>query len=150
MSHALKTHLFGKYGSFADKRIKKIDKGRSFIGDSRDSGGIASDGSLYGWFCGILVNIDSDDEARVTLSGNIPKSTAVSPIMTELGGAIGAPRVELRIRRESLPLLRNLAAEIDAIVAPGKRYATPSYKYMCPRTGSSLRELATYLEEFWG
>ncbi len=149
MSLALKTHLFSRYGSFADKRIKKVEKGRAFIGDSRARGGIASDGSLYGWFCGILVEVESDDEVRVTLSGDIPDTAAVNALFGSLGGTPDSSRVELRISKESLPQLKKLAAEIDSIVAPGRRYSTASYKYMCPRTASSLRTLAAYLEEIW-
>ena len=149
MSFQLKSHLFSRYGSFADKRIKKIDSGRNFIGDSRASGGIASDGGLYGWFCGILIEVESDDEVRVLLSGDIPKSADVNATMSALGGVPGAARVQLTITKENLPLLKRLAGEIAAIVAPGRHYATLSYKYMCPLTASSLNKLAGYLEEFW-
>lgn len=149
MSLALKTHLFSRYGSFADKRIKKIEKGGSFIGDSRANGGIASDGSLYGWFCGILVDVESDEEVRVTLFGSVPTSPLVDSKITLLGGVPGEDRIVFRVRKENLVELNSLAVEIAAIVAPGRRYSTAGYKYMCPITATSLRKLAEYLKEFW-
>ena len=149
MSFALKSHLFNRYGSFADKRIKNIDKGKTFIADSRSAGGIASDGSLYGWFCGILVEVPSDEEVRLALFGSKPRSRPVDETILALGGSPESERVELHIKNETLHLLRKLADNIAAIVAPGRRYSVPGYKYMCPRTASSLRDLAGYLDEFW-
>lgn len=153
MSNALKAHLFARYGSFADKRIKNLEKSRRFIADSRDRGDFASDGSLYGWFCSIFVDVVSDDEVNIILSGDIPDSPNVNEILSNLGGTLGgphyAPRMQLTVTKRDLRMLRKLAAEVDSIVAPGRRYSTPSYKYMCPRTASSLRDLAKYLEEFW-
>lgn len=149
MPYKLREYLYYHYGSFADKRIKRIEKGRTFIGDTRDNGGIASDGSLYGWFCGIFVNVDSDEEVLVTLSGNIPRSSSVDVIFEKLGALPSASRIEFAINKERVPILHELADKIASIVAPGQRYSTPNYKYMCPRTAESLRKLAGYLEEYW-
>lgn len=149
MSLALKTHLFSRYGSFADKRIKKIEKGHLFIGDTRSKGGIASDGSLYGWFCGIFVDVKSNEEVQITLYGNIPVSPAVNEAIRALNGDPESSRIELGIRIGNVSRLKKLSALVDSIVAPGRRYSTANYKYMCPRTAYSLRTLAGYLEEFW-
>ena len=149
MPYELRRHLYDCYGSFADRRVKRIEKGRTFIGDTRDEGGIASDGSLYGWFCGISVDVDSNTEVYLTLSGNIPRSPSVDTIFEKLGVAPNALRIEFKINKERVPILRELADNIASIVAPGRRYSTPNYKYMCPRTSDSLRKLAGYLEEYW-
>ena len=149
MLYKLRKHLYGCYGSFADKRIKRIEKGRTFIGDTRDDGGIASDGSLYGWFCGILVNVDSDEEVLVTLFGNIPQSPSVDAVFEKLGASPSASSIEFEINKGRIPILHELSEKIASIVAPGRRYSTPNYKYMCPRTAESLRKLAGYLEGYW-
>lgn len=149
MLYELRRHLYDCYGSFADKRIKRIEKARTFIGDTRDEGGIASDGSLYGWFCGILVDVDSDTEVCVTLFGNIPRSSSVDDVFEKLGVSVSASRIEFEINKERVPILRELAEKIASIVAPGRFYSTPNYKYMCPRTAESLRKLAGYLEGYW-
>jgi hypothetical protein len=149
MPYELRKHLYACYGSFADKRIKRIEKGHTFIGDTRDNGGIASDGSPYGWFCGIFVNVDSDEEVLVTLFGNIPRSSSVDAIFEKLGASPSASRIEFAINKERVPILHELADKIASIVAPGRRYSTPNYKYMCPRTAESLLKLAGYLERYW-
>ena len=101
----IRKHLYACYGSFADKRIKRIEKGHTFIGDTRDNGGIASDGSLYGWFCGVWVDVDSDEEVRVTLIGNIPRSPSVDTVFEKLGASPSASRIEFAINKERVPIL---------------------------------------------
>ncbi len=149
MSLALTAHLFQCYGAFSDRRIKKVSKGKRFIGDTRANGGIASDGSLFGWFCGIMVEVESDEKVTVTLSGSIPTSSAVDRLYALLGALPNDQPFNLSIKPTDISTLKQLAEEIEKIVAPGCRYKEAGYKYMCPRTADSLRVLAGYLETFW-
>jgi hypothetical protein len=149
MPYELRRHLYSCYGSFADKRIKKIEKGRTFIADTRNEGGIASDGSLFGWFCGILIEVDSEIDVSVSLSGNIPRSPSVEVVFKKLGASSSDPFITFKIDKERISMLCELSDNIASIVASGQHYSTPNYKYMCPRTAKSLRRLAGYLEEHW-
>jgi hypothetical protein len=145
---ALRGHLFECYGGFANKKIKDLAKERRFFVDDREHGGLSSDG-LYGWFCGIVADVESDDEVQVTLHGSIPNSPQVNETFSRLGAFNEWGNLCFKVRREQLPLLKSLAKQIRDIVAPGHRYNVPSYKYMCPRTADSLERLAGHLEDYW-
>lgn len=147
----LRKFFFEKYGSFADKRIKNLNKCNQFIVDTRADNGIASDGNLYGWFCGIQITVDSDDEIKIRLSGSIPASIEVNEIFKLVqieNSYIGSKDVCLCVTRNNYELLLDLANSINKITAPGNRYSESSYKYMCPRTSSSFLQLHGFLKEF--
>lgn len=146
---ALKRHLFSCYGGFADKRIKDLAKAQSFIVDDRNNGGLSSDG-LFGWFCGIVAEVKSDDVVQVNLHGSLPRSPQVQETFRILGAIPGEQCLRFKVGREQIPLVRTLANQIRDIVARGNRYTEPSYKYMCPRTADSLERLAGHLDDFWG
>jgi hypothetical protein len=145
---ALRGHLFKCYGGFASKKIKDLAKERRFFVDDREHGGLSSDG-LYGWFCGIVVDVESDNEVLVTLEGSIPDSPQVKDTFSKLGAFDQWGNTCFKVQREQIPQVKTLARRIRDIVAPGHRYKVASYKYMCPRTADSLDRLADNLDEFW-
>jgi len=143
-------YLLEWYGEFADRRTRHVTKGRRFIANSRtDDSGLTSGGEFYGWYCGIWVDVESEDEVLIILEMNIPKSLAVDATLTKLEVVRGFQSARFRIRPETLSLLYRLADQIGEIVAPGLRYPEPTYKYMCPTTAASLKRLANYLSRFW-
>jgi hypothetical protein len=146
---ALRSHLYASYGRFADKRVKNVKKARRFFVDNRENGGLSSDGSYYGWFCGVTVDVMSDDAVLVNLYGSLPDSPQVRTSFTMLASVRGPKSVSFTIDRERLPLLRTLASQILEIVAPGNRYPVAGYKHMCPWVADSLEELAGHLDDFW-
>jgi hypothetical protein len=145
---ALRGHLFKCYGGFAHKGIKDLAKERRFFVDDRQNQGLSSDG-LFGWFCGIVVDVNSDNEVQVYLDGSRPDSPQVKESLARLGAFEQWDCLCFKITREQIPLLKTLAKQIRAIVARGKRYSVPSYKYMCPRTADSLEKFAGHLDRFW-
>lgn len=147
----LRKFFFEKYGSFSDRRIKNLNKCNRFIVDTRADNGIASNGSLYGWFCGIQITVDSDDEIKIWLSGSIPTSIEINQILKLVqikNPYIGSEDVCLCVTHNNYELLLDLANSIKRITAPGNRYSEPSYKYMCPRTSFTLLQLHGFLKEF--
>lgn len=80
----LTAHLFECYGGFADKKIKDVSKSRRFFVDDRGNGGLASDGTLYGWFCGVVVDVESDDAVLILLEGNVPNDPQVNQTLSAL------------------------------------------------------------------
>jgi hypothetical protein len=147
----LKRLLLAEYGSFADKRIKKVEKGRLFIVDDRAEGGVASDGAPYGWFCQMVLDVIDGDTVLVKLI-NLP----VGPTVTRWA-AVNRIRLradeslELSITSATATQLITLAEALRAIVARGApRYSVASYKYACPRTADSLDRLASALTRAWG
>ena len=150
---ALRKHLYERYGSFADRRIKDPSKSNRFIADTRAENGIASDGSLYGWFCGIILLVDNDKQVELVFTGNIPSSVEVDrqfqQLHAESNGKDYNRTVTVSVGEAELPTLLALADAIEGIVKPGRRYDTPNYKYMCPRTAYSIREVARHLTDFW-
>src|SRR5689334_22217246 len=73
----LKRALFDFYGGFADKRIKNIEKGTTFIIDGRSVSDLGADRKPFGTFCMVFADVVSDTEVRVNLSGNIPVGGSV-------------------------------------------------------------------------
>lgn len=74
---ALRKHLFGCYGGFASRAIKVPAKGRRFFIDDREKHNGIGSGERYGWFCEIAADVESDAEVKVTLEGNLPRSSTV-------------------------------------------------------------------------
>ena len=56
---SLKQVLFEKYGGFADKRIKSLNKSNIFIADDRTPGDVGADHKLLSYFCTIFINTQS-------------------------------------------------------------------------------------------
>lgn len=152
MFSSLKKKLFDEYGGFADKRIKNLDKGQCFIVDDRSPRDFGADQRLYSYFCSVSADVLADDRVQVILSGNVPISQSVDDWAVKYQVRKTddiSSSLSFIIERENESILNELAECIDAIVAPGKRYDTPNYKYVCPRTAKSLRRLANVLSDYW-
>lgn len=148
----LKKALYDAYGGFGDKRIKNLDKGSTFIVDDRSAGDYGADRNLFLWFCSIFVEVVSDSEIKVTMSGGVPIASSVKTWAKANGAKLEtSPRGQLvfHIKKEAQPALLSLATAIKGIVAPGKKYPVPAYKYVCPRTANSLTKLASELSSVW-
>jgi hypothetical protein len=151
MIRALKQCLVDTYGGFADKRIKRLDSGTTFIVDDRGRGDRDAQNALFLWFCTILVDVRSATEVRVSVGGSVPTSPQIlewaqrQDAQVEHGG-----RFSFSISPPNLSALGELADLVQAVVAPGApRYAENSYKYTCPRTAKSLRRLRDVLMSHW-
>lgn len=145
----LKKALLAEYGSFADQRIKNPAKGSVFIVDDRAERDVGADKHLYSYFCMMFAEVIGPGEVQVSLSGNIPAGAPVSAWAQKAGVAINGSRLTIAVTSGSLHLLPKLAAAFRAIVAPGMRYETANYKYVCPRTAGSLDRLAATLAKQW-
>ncbi|MFY0524841.1 hypothetical protein ACN28I_17385 [Archangium gephyra] len=149
---SLKAHLFSAYGGFADKRIKNLDKGKIFAIDDRQERDVGSDGDLYSYFCTMFVTVSEPDELELMLDRNAPYSSQVVDYVRKHGGQLnggsGSANLKMRIRPQDAAVLRGLAATMRAITAPGMRYTVSNYKYVVPRTATSLERLADVLDDY--
>lgn len=149
MPHVLKKALLAEYGSFADKRIKKLETGHVFVVDDRGRPDAAADGSLYGWFCMIFADVVSENDVEVTLH-NMPIDDAVrawaQTHRAKLDVRGTSPRLSVVVTSGTAGSLDELALAIEAIVTPGRAYSTAAFKYVCPRTATSLRRLGATLK----
>lgn len=148
----LKEALFRAYGGFADKRIRKLEKGNTFIVDDRSAGDYGADRNLFLWFCSIFVEVISGDEVKVRLFGGVPMASSVEEWAKANDATLDAsPNGQLvfHIKKGEQPDLLSLATAIKCIVAPGKTYPIAAYKYVCPRTAHSLIKLASELTSAW-
>jgi hypothetical protein len=146
----LKRKLFDSYGGFSDKRIKNLEKGEHFIIDDRSDRDFGADRALYSYFCSMIAVVLENDKVKVVLSGNVPVSQEVYEWGVKYRADIGMRRLSFIIDLGNESILDELADRINAIVAPGRQYDTPNYKYVCPRTANSLRRLTKVLTEYWG
>ena len=148
MSLSLKLHLFNAYGGFSDKRIKKLEKGKTFIIDDRQERDAGSDG-LYSYFCTMFATVVEPDELELMLNRNVPVNEKVKEYVRSHGGELtGDALLKMCIRSQDSSVLRGLAAAIRTITARGARYSIPSYKYVVPRTADSLERFAAVLDAY--
>jgi hypothetical protein len=150
----LKQALLDEYGAFADKRIKRIDRGHIFAVDDRGPGDIGADGNLFSYFCLVFADVISDVAVDVSLDRNLPIGSEVTEWIKRHNGTFseshGNAHLQFRVIRGSQHILSELAQAIRAIVAPGApRYAVNNYKYVCPRTAASLERLKAALDRAW-
>ncbi|MBN9206676.1 hypothetical protein [Methylibium petroleiphilum] len=151
MQH-LKKALFEAYDGFADKRIKDLEKSALFIVDGRGPGDYAADKSLFLWFCAVHVEVKSETQVVVRLSGGVPTSPGVKAWAKENGAKIQTTPVatlSVAVAKGSESILDSLASAIRAITAPGVKYSVAAYKYVCPRTAATLKELSAVLQAAW-
>ena len=146
----LKKALLAEYGAFADQRIKKIEKGSILVVDDRSARDFGADKGLYSYFCMMFAEVTDAGEVRLSLSGNIPAGASVSAWAREAGVGAFKKTLTFTVTPSSVHLLPKLAAAFRAIVAPGARYETANYKYVCPRTAGSLDRLTETLSNHWG
>jgi len=145
----LKKVLFDAYDGFADKRIKKLDKGMYFIVDDRDDGDEDARGELFLWFCQIGLKVEAVDAVTITLRGGVPESPRVAQWLEKMGAQKTAFAIEVPIQRGQEAQLAGLADAFRAITRRGARYDVKAYKYVCPRAAGALENLAKVLHAAW-
>lgn len=149
----LKQYLFEEYGGFADRRIKRLEKGYSFIVDDRNEEDVGANGQLYSYFCMIFAKVRAGDQVGLTLHGNVPLSPAIHTWIKTTGAAYSesafGKSLGLQVKVGEQNRLIELAKHVRAVVAPGARYDVASYKYVCPRTAQALERLAGLLNKAW-
>jgi hypothetical protein len=151
----LKKVLYEAYDGFADKRIKKLEKGFKFIVDDRDQSDFGADKQLFPYFCMIFADVSAPDQVKVSLLGNVPDGRSVQdwlarhPSATVHASPIGQKHFEIVVTPPTLATLLDLAQALRAITAPGRRYSVITYKYVCPRTARSLERLVAVLRRTW-
>jgi hypothetical protein len=101
--------------------------------------------------CGMLAYLDKEDTFRLSLR-NCPLDQGLALLIQSTGGMISwaATRadVEINLSANAWPFVRNLAEKIEQLVAPGRSYADPNWKWVCPRTAYSLQFFASRLEAY--
>lgn len=156
-SSPLKEVLFAEYDGFANKSYKNIDKYSVFIADDRSEGDYDAKKQLFLWFCSIFADVKAPDRVTVTLSGGIPKSSAVTLWRTSLHVDVTkhplgiSERWVFDVKPANVGTLLTLATAMRSITARGApRYAEKAYKYVVPRTANSLVRLHNVLHGYWG
>ncbi len=154
----LKQVFLSEYGYSADRAARDIDKPGLIVVDDRKSRGndFRADGQLNGWFCEVLVDLETPYDITVILRGGIPIGQKVKAWVTAEGVRIVKEQngfrdmVAFPVAPSDMVKLLGLAEAIEAVVAPGARYADPTWKSVCPRTATSLRRLYDTLARAWG
>lgn len=152
MALALRRHLLKAYGSFADKRIRNLEKSGIFIADDRTQSDVGSDGLLYGYFCMIFASADSDTEIVVDVRGNIPRSPGVERFFRANKISVAwsriQPSAELVITRDYIALLRELAGEFDSMSPQAGATRRPTTNMSVREPPDRLRRLARILDDY--
>ena len=143
----LKKVLFGAYGGFADKRMKKLENGSRFIVDRRTAGNIGADGQVYSSFCSMFLNVDADGSVELLLI-NLPLSPAVERWLGENAKSTRAAR-HIHLAPGEQSKLLDLAVKLEDITRPGRSYDTAHYKHSVPRVSRALKQLHRILDKAW-
>lgn len=143
----LKKLLFDSYDGFADKRFKDLEKHGKFIVDGRTDSDIASDGSVYGWFCSMFLDVGSASHIELSVI-NIPQSPAVDAWL-ETNATKTRFGYIVRVDAGQQPRLLDLAKRVYDIIRSGKRYDVRHYKYAVPRVVDALSKLKSVLDSAW-
>lgn len=149
----LKRTLYDAYGGFSDKRIKRLERSQTFIIDDRGPGDYGANKYLFSYFCMVFADVLAGDKVRVAVRGNVPRATSTEAWARKHGvrfkkGAQASLMFD--VGPTDFDKLEELADAMKSIVAPGApRYAVSSYKYVCPRTAQSLKELHALLSKHW-
>ena len=149
----LRQALFEEYGS-ADRRIKNIEKVLNFrVDDCQHQ--VGADKQPLSHVCTIFVYAEDETKITVSLNRNVPMGDLVLLWIAQTGAVYHndsswpATQLSFSLQEGEQDKISGLAEAIRAIVAPGKRYSTPSYKHTCPRTADSLDKLRACLDRVW-
>lgn len=145
MSRELKQHLFKVYKGFSDKRIKKLDKGETFIVDNREHE------AMNMAFCSIFANVTGQDEIKLIFHGNLPHNETVKKLIESKGGTLKEVGYETRavvgpITLGDIGFIEKLRAAIKGVTS--KPYTEKSWKYSAVRVSDSLGRLIDALEAY--
>jgi len=148
----LKKVLYEEYEGFADKRIKRLERGSLFIVDDRSVGDYGADRKLFAWFCLIFADVVSETAIKVTLYGGVPGGAPVKAWIAtnkKLLAVTSNAQLTFFIKAGQENKLVELADAVAEIVSPGRAYRVKAYKYVCPRVTKSLKKLAKTLNKAW-
>lgn len=145
----LRALLWAEYGD--GKRVN-LAKKRSFVIDDRQPRDYDAQKKLFLWFCAMDVTADSPDEVCLHLRGGVPWSDVIAEWLECHGAVVRGEPVEfvsLKINSSNTERLEELAGLIEAVLRRGRRYEVAAWKYVVPRTASSLRRLRSLLSTWW-
>jgi hypothetical protein len=152
----LKQIFYDAYDGFADKRIKRLDRYNRFIVDDRSNSDVGANSQLLSYFCMIFADVLSESKIEVAMHGNVPSGSNVRKWISSHECEMQSDELHLNdslsfvVDEGQQNILTELADAIESIVRYGApRYDVPSYKYVCPRTAASLRNLKSILETAW-
>lgn len=144
MSRPLKKHLFKAYGGFGDKRIKNLDKGKSFIIDNR------AHEAMNTAFCMIFAEVVGDDQFSLTFQGNFPYNDKVKELIKSKGGKFSSG-IDTRARIGPLTIadigfVQTLSNAIKSVTS--RPYEQKSWKYSTIRVSGSLETFIDNLKAY--
>ena len=143
-----KKYLFNRYGGFGDKRVKDINKDYPFKIDDQ------TDGDNHDRFCGIFVRVIDDANFELDLTNNAPTSPKIKELVESKRGEVQAESdygsINVTLTLDDHIFIERLSNEIDRLIAPGRKYTDPNWKWLCPRTAESLRQFAGVLKSYQG
>jgi hypothetical protein len=145
--YQFKKYLFDAYGGFGDKRVKDITKDYSFKLDDQDS----SDN--HALFCGIFAKVIEGDVFELSLSNNAPINSKIKSIVKSKKGDIQEGQfssIRITLTSKDYNFVSELANAIGELVAKGKKYSNPNWKWLCPRTAKSLKRFSEVLKAYKG
>ena len=146
MSLKLKKYLFEHYDGFADKRVKDLSKDYPFKIDDQSSS------DVHEQFCGIFVRVIDNDKIELSLSNNAPISNKIKKMLKTRKGEYRTiahkSHLKVELSVNDTKFIEELSQGIKELVAPGKKYKNPNWKWLCPRTSKSLKRLSTVLSNF--
>ena len=145
--YQFKKYLFDAYGGFGDKRVKDITKDYSFKIDDQDTN------DKHECFCCIFVRVIEGSKFELHLSNNAPFNSKIKSMIKAKGGKVQEGdfnSMEVDLTSKDYNFISKLSVEIKELVARGKKYDNPNWKWLCPRTANSLNHFSGILKKYKG
>ena len=143
--YEFKKYLFAAYGGFGDKRVKDITKDYPFKID-----GQGNDDS-HEHFCGIFVRVTDGKKFELHLTNNAPINSKIKNMIKQKNGEVqqgDTSSIKVNLTVKDSGFIKMLADEVKNMVGPGKTYKNRNWKWLCPRTATSLNRFAKILKEY--
>jgi hypothetical protein len=143
----LSSHLLDAYVSSRGQKAHKTAQGLSLKIDDQGKG------DTYGSFCQIHAVLPGTNADTFVLElHNAPYDDSVRELIEAQGGQfrvspVGAI-ITITLCKKDAPFMRKLAKAVRRIIGRGHRYDEANWKWLCPRTATSLEQLADHLAAF--
>jgi hypothetical protein len=147
MAANLSSHLLDAYVSSRGQRPLKTAQGLSLKIDDQNEGDTHQ---VFRQINAVFPGPNAD--TFVLELHNAPYDDAVRELIEAHGGQIKVEAtgsaITLPLNAKNAPLIRKFAKAVRRIIGRGRRYPVPNWKWICPRTATSLEQLADHLAAF--
>jgi len=152
-SRALRAHLRTHYKRIPSESPPGTSgsSSRPFIIDDRGERDINPEtGWPYYTFHQLTLEVVNRRRVKVMMRGKLPDGGEFGSWLCGAGAIQAGNIIWFNVVQGRHDMLIDAARFISLVVAPGRTYDIPAFKYTCPRTARSFLSLKDVLDQIWG